>query len=228
MMPALWRTIQAQTAWPGKTPGDVRRRRRSARRCAFVGLCVTAGPGDRDLRRADGDAGRLHGSPSPTSSCRGQFGREADGLPVPRDLDRARRGGRDRGGLPRCCRTCSRSPRRGRGDPAFALYLVLLLRLRVIPEHHWPALEPDGASATQRAGRTANPPARGMRALDARRPRAPACRCDDAAAAGGATAGAGVSEKPPAREKANGTSRRTEGASLVRAMRGVGARAAPR
>ena len=132
--PALLRTVNQQTSWPGRT------------KATFIGSAVVAclrvhrrhrraGARDRHLRGAGGDHRRAACRPRRTCSSAASAGRTGSASPISEVGTALRRRARSSVGCTRAQRGRFRSPPRSRLALAFgALYVGLLFLLRVVPE----------------------------------------------------------------------------------------------
>ncbi|MEO8091647.1 MAG: hypothetical protein ABI726_02915 [bacterium] len=216
VMPALWRTINGQAGWPTKTRGTFVAGTIGAA-LIFIGLTILLAP---EIGIYAAPIGMLAGLGIPVIYF---FVRCQTG-PAPMDFPYAGMGkalalavgiGVGYHLLPNYNTVLEAIV----ATILFVAYLALLLRLRVVPEQHWPALSRlAGAVFSGQSHRFR--PRVGLKALEA----------DDTARLRVAVttrmppeelAAPAISDDPPAREKAK-DAERTEGARLVRVMRGVG------
>ena len=216
VMPALWRTINGQTGWPSKSRATFVIGTIGAA-LAFIGITIALAP---EIGIYAAPIGMLVGLGIPVIYffCRDQFGPKPMEFPY-REIATAIALAAVIGVGYHLLPNYNTIAEAVVATVLFAIYLVLLLRLRVIPEHHWPALS-RMAVATFSGQSHRFRPRVGIKALspdDNRRLRAAVTtRVAPAELAAPAT-----SPDPPAREKAKELEL-TEGARLVRVMRGVG------
>ena len=216
VMPALWRTINGQTVWPSKSRATFVAGTIGAA-LAFIAITILLAP---EIGIYAAPVGMLIGLGVPVIYffVRCQLG------PSPMDFPYAAMG-----------TVLALAVAIGVGYQLlpdyntvaeallaailFAVFLVLLLRLRVIPEQHWPALSRMAGAVFSGQSHRFRPRV-GLKALepdDTTRLRvAVTTRMPPEALAAPA-----ISELPPAREKAKDIEL-TEGARLIRVMRAVG------
>ena len=137
VMPALWRTINGQTGWPTKSRATFVIGTIGAA-LIFIGITIALAP---EIGIYAAPIGMLVGFGIPVVYffCRGQFGPKPMAFPY-REIGTAIALAVAIGVGYHLLPNYNTIAEAFVATVLFAVYLVLLLRLRVIPENHWPAL----------------------------------------------------------------------------------------
>jgi O-antigen/teichoic acid export membrane protein len=216
VMPALWRTLNGQTAWPGKARihfvvGTV------GAALVFIGLCLALAP---VIGIYAPPVAMLAGFVAPMSYffVRCQRGPNRIDFPYSEIARALAIAGVIGGGF-------HLLPNLGPVAEAVvivalvALYGALLFVFRVIPESHWPALGQIGASVISGRGDRVNP-RRGLRSIDAEDRAELRLAVTERLGPAALVAPAARPDPPPGSDSSE--AERTEGARLVRVLRLAG------